>query len=422
MPAQPEPAGLSFRVRAHALAWYGYFARALGHRNAARRIQGESSSLLDQAERVGEDARLERAILYEQMGYTVLMSDSGQARRLFEQSLVLYRELDAHWRTGRASGLLADSYYLEGRYAEAGPLIQESLALAQAVGDEAGLVWATGALADNLMRQGGFDEAERLARESSSRGQDLGDGELRAFGLLMLGQALQSVGAFSEGHSALTQCLTIFDDLGRRGWVASAQAELASVCLHLGLCGEARAQADKALTLARATGLRFRVGHTLLLLGCVALAEGRPDQAQRLSADSLAAYQDTSQPDDIACARAVSALAACNLGQFSMADHLLTQALEVAADNGYVYPLIFGLPALALLRASEGESEQAVEVYEVAIRFPLVAKSRWFAELAGTRIAALAQSLPAEAVAEARKRARSRDVHATVEELLSARA
>jgi hypothetical protein len=84
-----------------------------------------------------------------------------------------------------------------------------------------------------------------------------------------------------------------------------------------------------------------------------------------------------------------------------------------------VPPLLWALPATALILASEGEVERAVELYALASRYPLVAKSRWFADVVGKQIAAAAATLPAERVAILQARGRTRDLEATVAELLA---
>jgi hypothetical protein len=48
-----------------------------------------------------------------------------------------------------------------------------------------------------------------------------------------------------------------------------------------------------------------------------------------------------------------------------------------------------------------------------------VAYSRWFEDVAGVQVAALAANLSAAEVSAARERGRARDLHATVAELLS---
>jgi hypothetical protein len=84
---------------------------------------------------------------------------------------------------------------------------------------------------------------------------------------------------------------------------------------------------------------------------------------------------------------------------------------------------LYGLLAFCLLLvgagdAVQGETERAVELYALASRYPHVAHSRWFEDVAGVHIAAVAAGLPPDAVAAAQERGRARDLWATVEELL----
>ena len=62
--------------------------------------------------------------------------------------------------------------------------------------------------------------------------------------------------------------------------------------------------------------------------------------------------------------------------------------------------------------------EQAVELYALASRYPFVANSRWFEDVAGRHIAAVAATLPPDVVTAAQERGRARDLEATVAELL----
>ena len=81
-------------------------------------------------------------------------------------------------------------------------------------------------------------------------------------------------------------------------------------------------------------------------------------------------------------------------------------------------PLLWALPALALLLADEGQIERAVELYALALRYPFVANSRWFEDVAGNQIRAAAATLPEADVTAAKDRGQARDLHATVAELL----
>ena len=77
------------------------------------------------------------------------------------------------------------------------------------------------------------------------------------------------------------------------------------------------------------------------------------------------------------------------------------------------------LPAVALFLADRGEVERAVEVYAAASAHPYVSGSRWFEDVAGRRIATLAEGLPPGVAEAARERGAARDIWAVAEELLA---
>ena len=71
-----------------------------------------------------------------------------------------------------------------------------------------------------------------------------------------------------------------------------------------------------------------------------------------------------------------------------------------------------------MLLADRGKTERAVELYALVARYPLVANSRWFEDVARKHIATVAATLPPEVVAAAQERGRARDLDAIVAELL----
>jgi hypothetical protein len=77
------------------------------------------------------------------------------------------------------------------------------------------------------------------------------------------------------------------------------------------------------------------------------------------------------------------------------------------------------LSGIALLLADEGQIECAIELYALASRYPFVANSHWFADVAGNQLTAATASLPEAVVTAARHQGRARDLMATVEELLT---
>ena len=82
-------------------------------------------------------------------------------------------------------------------------------------------------------------------------------------------------------------------------------------------------------------------------------------------------------------------------------------------------PALFGLVAASRMFSDLGEIERAVELYALASRYPFVANSRCFEDVAGSQMAAQASTLPETVVAAAKERGQARDLHATVAELLA---
>jgi hypothetical protein len=60
--------------------------------------------------------------------------------------------------------------------------------------------------------------------------------------------------------------------------------------------------------------------------------------------------------------------------------------------------------------ADLGRAEWAVKVYALACRYPAVANSRWWQDVAGKQIDAAAATLPPDVVALAQERGRARDL------------
>jgi DNA-binding SARP family transcriptional activator/predicted ATPase len=418
-----SPSGYRLRVLARAVAWHAHFSRALGRWALRRRervawLQEQSLALLQRPELAGQDTRAERALITYHMGHTIFMSDHEGAKRLFEESLALYRALDDPWGAATVLHWLANTAEFRGAYGDARAALEESLEIFQALGDQEGTAGVMSDLAWLAVDQGSFEEAERLAREGAARSQALGDPEGIGFGLLTLGMVLENMGKFAEARSVLEECWLAFEELGYRSFVTSVEAVQSSIKLHLGRYGEAREHAERALSLARERDLPFRIGYALVVLGTLALVEEAYTDAEELSREGLTVCRGIKIPADVGWAHAALAYVARELRRPVEMRHHLLQALEVVSETGVVPTLLWTLPAAALLLADQGAGERAVELYALASRHGLVAQSRWFEDVAGRDIDAIAASLPPDVVAAAEERGRARDLEATAEGLL----
>ncbi|MCP4515964.1 MAG: tetratricopeptide repeat protein, partial [Delftia sp.] len=160
------------------------------------------------------------------------------------------------------------------------------------------------------------------------------------------------------------------------------------------------------------------VGYYTRLMGMVALTEKAHAEAEGLLRESVAAFREIKQYFEMATSLADLGIAARGLAKHAQARQHLCEALRTGAEIGALPVLITSLPTIALLLADQGEGEQAVELYALASRYPHVANSRWFEDVVGQHIAAVAAALPPEVVAAAQERGWACNLQATVAGLL----
>ena len=146
-----------------------------------------------------------------------------------------------------------------------------------------------------------------------------------------------------------------------------------------------------------------------LLLGKACLGNGDFEQAENLALKSIARYQEINQRDELAWALALAFFACRGLGQPQSAYPYLCQSLKIGVEIRGYYPVLCALCGAALLQVDRGDIERAVELAALAWRYPVVDKSRWFEDIAGRELTAVAESLPSSVVAAARERGRKRD-------------
>ena len=405
------------RVWVRALAWQSNFQRALGHADAARRIQQQALTALENPALGGWDTRLERAILAHCIGASAV--DFEQARQRFEESFALFRDLDHQWGMAQALNGWGNMSAILGSYQDAQRRLEEGLAIWRALGNQPSVSYSLGILAYLARMEGRFEEAAILARQAYAVWLEEGARSRVGMNHQFLGTALEHLGRFSEAQAVLQEGVALVSALGNRVRYTQAHSALVRIDLHLGRYEEARDHGEIGLALSRTDGPRFCIGLNLLLLGCLDVAGGAFASALRHIQDSIAVYGEYGQTDDLSWGFAVLALAALGLGETGEARQHLLRALQIAVDVGAVPPLLWALPAAALLLADGGEHERAVELYALASRYPFVAKSRWFADVAGDTLAEVAATLPAERVVVLEERGQACDLEATAAKLLT---
>jgi len=409
----PNPSKLEARVLARLWAWQ---SRMWGDEHD-RDLLEQGLALLRKS---APDARSARALIMQQMGWLEGSNDPEMSRAYCQESLALYKALGD--RYGMAEVLDAQGTVVRGQgmYDEARRLYEQSLVLRREIGDTRGIARSLLRLSSIAQIQGQPSDSARLAREGIALSRSVGDQGGLASGVSDIAVTLLWQGEFAQAESLLEESPALHHNLGFYSAAARMQQSMSRA--HLGKYGEARNQAEAALALSREIGHRPQIAQAQWHLGSVLLAEGANDEARDLLQESARHYRDMEEEEQLGLALGVLACAEraldCHVQAWQSLHEALSIGTKISSKGTSLLPVI-ALPAIALLLADQGKAERAVELYALASRYPLVAESRWFADVAGNRIAEIAATLPEEQVAILQERGRSRDLDMEVADLFA---
>lgn len=377
-------AGRGLRLLARLLAWQGAFVHHLAGSEEALALLDRCLGLLERPELADTDTAPERALALWHRGRVLDGFDRQGARQAYEQCLALYERGSDRWGAANALAALGGVAWNLGDYDTAARHHRASLALRQAIGDKRGIAQSTMSVGVTALYCGRLAEAEALVQEGCSLRQELGDLRGMADGYRHLGVTRLLLGAFADAASLLERCLTIYAELGLRFGLEVAMLGEAQV--HLGNYDTAHDRAREALATARSTGYRRAIGYALLVQAEVALARGDAAGARLLAGESCRTYAEIGQWEEHCRALAVLAYARRGLSLHPWAPDDFLAEVGRAADRGVFVPLLWGLPALALLLADGGQAGHAREAYALALSYPAVARSCWLRGVVGQQI------------------------------------
>ena len=390
--------------------WRSVFASLLADTSGSIQLARRSLEILDSDPLAEQDTRSERAIIYLELGYSARDTDPQEARWQFERSKRLYHEVgdqagvaDAWEALGRAARNLRD-------WSAAEHAVSESLRLRRDLGDKAGTAASMGLLGHIMLWQGDFAASEDWLRQSMAESRDDSS--------LYLSQALLLSGRFEEARRSAEVGASLYLDIGQRRELAYCLVVQGQCHQHLGSYESARVKAEEALAMARAVDFPRGIGMSLGLLGALALAEASYEKARDRCAESLAVWQQSAgHASEFEGEQVCLGLAARGMGNRQKAQEHIRSQLVWAGESQMLMPALYGLVGISLLLADEGEAERAIELYDLASRYPYVANSRWFVEVAGNQITEASTILPVAGASAATDRGRTGRLAAIIGEL-----
>jgi tetratricopeptide (TPR) repeat protein len=357
----------------------------------------QSLKVLERPELADQDIRGDRAFVLFGGGRRMVIMNRQDARPLLEQSVEIYRELNRPRGITWGLNRLGQSYTHSGT-PESGLIpVKEALLIAQQhgyVGEMAlskiimGWIYAT---------SGQLDEAERVQREAIN----LNPGVTLDFILLLQGK-------YEELYQVVSENLVFSQDIGDTAQEARHHVLLIESLLHLGRYELASQRLAQALLLIRENDSSDNESSLLWMQGRLALLDSSHDEAKAKFVESADIALELQERQCFAWAGL--GYAALQEGSLEQARQHLVKALSMGLRIRIYYPLIFTVPGVAMLLAAIGDAARAVEIWTFAQCHPYIANSKWFQDVVGQELDALAASLPPEVAEAARERGRTLDL------------
>ena len=144
------------------------------------------------------------------------MGRYAEAAPYLDESLAIARELGDRWRIGGALQLLGLASLAQGDLANARRHLEEGLAVARETGSKYEIAAATNGLAQLYRVEGALDAAEPLFEAVLAMARELGDREVVAVALLNLAMVAIARGSATRARAMLLDVHAIVEEIGSR--------------------------------------------------------------------------------------------------------------------------------------------------------------------------------------------------------------
>jgi len=285
------------------------------------------------------------------------------------------------------TGILA---YMQGDYAAARALFEESLGLYQARGQARGIAEAQGNLGRAALRQGDFPAARTFLEASLALHAGQAHAPGIANGQFTLGVLALRQGDYAQARAYFEASLVLQRELRDTEGTANALEELATVAGEQGDYPRQVLLLEESLALYRELGHRGGIGAVLGNLGVAAWAQGDPARGARLMDEGLALYREVGDRRGVARLLGNQAYIAVSAADYASGAALSRASLRLYREVGDAWALIRYLPVLAGATFGLGQPEQAARLFGAAAALR---------EQLGTRLPPIVQSTHDRAVA-----------------------
>ena len=349
--------------------------------------------LLEELDRLDPDASWHhRPLILRTLGAQLFESDRHAALRLSETAIETAKAYGNTVQLAAAGRIRGSQLHMLGRFAEARAQFEEILELSSSHGNRLQQAFVLANLASLDWYQMRPEVA--LARLDKSK-FILEELNLRALTVFLRPSRAWShhiAGRFETAYESDLSTLAQQQEQGLD--ISHTLFRLAKWSHHLGEYERALKHADDSSRAAEAEDSRaWPIG----IRGAIALVRG--DVAGALDifqpyCQMLANLGGAGQPDELSHGQSRLAMAQIALGDAAAATENIGAALAITLQTRS-FKVQGALAAAALHVLHHGNAVRSLEIYTVTCQQPRARKSRWFADVAGDRIHATAQTLPA---------------------------
>ena len=402
------------RILAKIQVWQSVFCE----RTEAHELIEETTAVLNSKELATVDIRYEQAFCLQRAGDLAFNADGNGAWQYYQQSLVLYQEMNNEWSVVNLLVSLGWEEAHHRKIEEAQRLGLDALPLARKIGDQkqvADVLWLLGT---SSILQGDVEESSRLLGESLDIREKLGDRvpDIMA-GPLDLGMTLTWIGRMTKADAVREEALALYKAQGTPEQIAMAHMRLSTSKIHVGDFEATEHHAQISLEMSQKTDNQRGVGLSLWLLGWVSLLDDDPDKAEKLLQESLSIFRNIEGAAEMGWVLGLLAEAVRQQGNLTAAKRYICEAFRIEAGVLGMITILECIFVYMNLLADAGEAEKVIEIGVLIEKYPVM-RSPGAQAFYVDRLAQTNETLPHNIVAEAIARGQVRDLQETVAEIL----
>ena len=275
-------------ARARALIGRGYFTLVRHDRESNLRARALFQESLDLADVLGDRSVQARALFH--LGLAAqFRSDVPEARRLFEEGLVLFREQQDGWFIARTLCRLGmcGPVFVDGKpdLERDVALFEGSLQAARGAGHPGTIAQALYNLGSVRLEQGDTSRAKSLIVEGLILARAVGDVRVVIEALDVSGLLETQLGDLERARAHFEESLRLGRVIGNPGFQGAALLHLGILAVVSDDVADAATAATSSLSMSRVRLPdvdRYKTAGNMLVLACVAQRVGQPMRAVRL--------------------------------------------------------------------------------------------------------------------------------------------